>query len=409
MKTDLSRLMEEREIDVAIVEGPDGMSSANPAFSYMTDGHHMVGTVIIKRGEKPQLLYRSMEQDAAEATGHELINLNRWPLKELAEEFPEPLDREVALYERIIGELGLIGRVAVYGTGAIGANYTFLSKLQSKLNGTTLVGEFKRDIFEIARETKDADEIEKMKRVGEKTCSVLEETIEFLKSHSVKDGALVKENGSPLTIGETKNFIGVEVSKQGLQLAGEFIFAIGRDGGVPHSTGTPTDAIEIGKPIVFDIFPKDHSGYFHDVTRTLCLGQPSDEIQQAYECVLNCFHHVVGQFKVGEPTQKYQHLTCDFFEKRGHSTPRSDPNSTEGYVHSLGHGLGLEIHEEPYFPTFGEPPSTLQPGMVFTVEPGLYYPSRGYGIRVEDTYYCDETGDFHSITPFPQDMIIPVE
>lgn len=409
MKTDLDRLMKERNIDAAIIEGPDGSDGSNPAFSYLTGGQHMVGTVIIKRGEKPKLLYRSMEKDAADATGHELVNLNRWPLRELLQEYPDPLDAKVALYERIMADLELSGNIAFYGTGSIGAHYSLLTKLQSKLNGINLIGEFNRDIFELARETKDSDEISILKAIGEKTCDVIESAIEFLKSHPIKDGNLAKSDGSPLTIGDTKRFISIEVSRQGLNLAGDFIFAIGRDGGVPHSQGTLSDPIAVGKPIVFDIFPRGEAGYFHDVTRTLCLGQPSDEIREAYELVLKCFHHVADQFKVGETTQKYQQMTCDFFEEHGHSTQRSNPNNTEGYIHSLGHGLGLEVHEEPYFPTFGQSPTTLQPGMVFTVEPGLYYPTRGYGIRVEDTYYCDAEGEFHSLTPYPQDMIIPVE
>jgi Xaa-Pro aminopeptidase len=77
-------------------------------------------------------------------------------------------------------------------------------------------------------------------------------------------------------------------------------------------------------------------------------------------------------------------------------------------VHSLGHGVGLEVHEEPYFPTFGKWETRLQPGVVFTVEPGLYYPERGFGVRIEDTYYCDKDGEFHSLTPFPKDLVIPM-
>jgi Xaa-Pro aminopeptidase len=51
---------------------------------------------------------------------------------------------------------------------------------------------------------------------------------------------------------------------------------------------------------------------------------------------------------------------------------------------------------------------TVQPGQVFTVEPGLYYPSKGYGVRIEDTVYADQDGTFHSLTPFPKDLVIPV-
>ena len=82
------------------------------------------------------------------------------------------------------------------------------------------------------------------------------------------------------------------------------------------------------------------------------------------------------------------------------------PSTQEGYVHSLGHGVGLEIHSRPRFSSVSE--ETIQAGHVFTIEPGLYYPDRGFGIRIEDTYYVDSDGSIHSLTPFPKDLVIPV-
>ena len=410
MKTEIDKLMESRNIDVAIVEGPDGTDGANPAFSYLTGGEHLVGSVIIKRGQQPQLLHRTMERDNAAATGLELINMERWPMKEIIEANPEPIDARVELYKQILADLKLDGNISFYGTGSIGAHFEFLNNLQSQLNGTTKIkGEFSRDLFEVARETKDEAEIAHLKSAGEKTGAVLNRVVKFLKLHDVQNNTLMKENGQPLTIGDVKELIRLEVARHDLHLAGDFIFAIGRDGGVPHSTGNPKDKIELGKSIVFDLFPRGSHGYFHDVTRTFSLGHATEEVQQAYDEVYECFHQIVGALKVGENTQHYQHLTCDYFESKGHPTQRTDPGSAEGYIHSLGHGIGLEIHEQPYFPTFGKSESTLQPGMVFTIEPGLYYPDRGYGIRIEDTYYCDHDGAFHSLTPFPQELIIPMK
>jgi Xaa-Pro aminopeptidase len=409
MKKDINRLMEERKIDVAIVEGPDGMDSANPAFAYMTGGQHLVGSVIIKRGEKPIVLFRSMERDAAAATGHEAINMDRWPTHEIIQKFPNPLDARVELYKKIINDLKLKGRVAFYGTGSIGSHFAFLKGLQPGLNGSEIIGEYDRDIFQVARETKDPDEIAKLEKHGKETCAVIGEAVEFIRSHKVKNETLVTKDGSLLTIGKAKEFIRLESARRGLVLGEDFIFALGRDGATGHSVGNPDDPIQLGKSIVFDFFPRDANGYFHDVTRTFCFGHAPKEIEKIYQQVMDCFQTVVKQFKVGETTQKYQHMTCDIFEKLGHTTQRSDPKSQNGYFHSLGHGLGLEVHEQPYFSTFGPPRSTLQPGMVFTVEPGLYYPEKGYGVRIEDTYYCDAKGHFHSITPFSQDLVIPMK
>ena len=108
------------------------------------------------------------------------------------------------------------------------------------------------------------------------------------------------------------------------------------------------------------------------------------------------------------PTRRYEELACDIFEAQGHNTHRANRTLQEGYVHSLGHGVGLHIHERP---TFGLSPSNqdmLRPGSVVTVEPGLYYPDRGYGIRIEDTVYVDKEGQFHSLTDFPKELVIEI-
>ncbi len=407
MKRDIPRRMAERGLDALVIEGPDGTHGANPAFAYFTRNQHLVGTVIVKRDEEPLLLYRSMERDAAEATGLRLVNLDRWPLHEIFKEHPDRLEARVELYKRIFRDLKVRGRVAFYGTGPIGAFYAFLQKLAREIPEVEVVGEFDRDVIAVARETKDPEEVERMRRVGQETCAVIEATIEFLRAHRVEGNTLVKADGRPLTVGDVKRFVRLELAKRGLECS-EFIFAIGRDAGVPHSTGRPDDPVELGKTIVFDLFPKDASGYHHDVTRTFCLGYAPPDVERAYRDVREAFEAVRERLRVGEITQTYQHFVCRFFEERGHPTVLSDPKTTRGYVHSLGHGLGLEVHEEPTFPTFGRCETQLQEGMVFTVEPGLYDPEAGYGIRIEDTVYCDEDGEFQSLTPLPKELVVPV-
>lgn len=408
MKSDLDALMEQRDLDALLVEGPDGMGGANPAFAYLTRGAHVVGSVIKKRGEHPQLIYRSMERDEAERSGLELVNLDRWPVHEIQQDAATQLDARVELYRRILTDLGVNGRVGVYGTGPIGAYHSLLNHLSSALPDVQFVGEYSEDVIGLARQTKDADEIEALRRVGESACEVLEAVVAFWRSHEVRNRTLVKADGAALTIGDTKALIRMEQAKRGLESPADFICALGRDAGVPHSRGVPDDPVELGKPILIDFFPRDESGYFHDVTRTFCLGHAPEDVESAYRDVMDAFNAVVAEFTLGESTQAYQHFVCDFFKGRGHSDPKSDPKATEGYVHSLAHGLGLEVHEDPYFRTFGPSETVLEPGMVFTVEPGLYYPDRGYGVRIEDTYYADADGGFHSLTPFPKDLVIDV-
>ena len=93
---------------------------------------------------------------------------------------------------------------------------------------------------------------------------------------------------------------------------------------------------------------------------------------------------------------------------RGHETIGSKSPIEEGYVHGLGHGVGLEIHEDFGFPSGADRGDVMLPGAVFTVEPGLYYPSQGYGVRLEDTIYCTPDGEFENLTPFPKQLVIPI-
>jgi Xaa-Pro aminopeptidase len=112
--------------------------------------------------------------------------------------------------------------------------------------------------------------------------------------------------------------------------------------------------------------------------------------------------------KAGTPTNTVQKMVCEFFEANGHPTVLNTPGTTKGYVHSLAHGLGLNVHEAPYFPTFSEK-YHLKPGNVFTIEPGLYYPDEGYGVRIEDTVYLNEKGELETLTDCPYDLVIELK
>jgi Xaa-Pro aminopeptidase len=166
----------------------------------------------------------------------------------------------------------------------------------------------------------------------------------------------------------------------------------------------------LGQAIVFDIFPRElESRYFHDMTRTFAIGYAPPELQQAYDQVMEVFRKVNEELEAGAPTKVYQDMTCQYFESKGHKTIASTYPLEEGYIHSLGHGLGLEVHEDFGFPAFQDRGDRLVSGAVFSIEPGLYYPEKGYGVRIEDTVYCTPDGQFESLSPFSYDLLIPVE
>jgi Xaa-Pro aminopeptidase len=245
--------------------------------------------------------------------------------------------------------------------------------------------------------------------MGQITTQVVSQVADFLTGHTVKNEVLVRADGEPLTIRDVKSRIDLWLAELGAENPEDCIFAIGRDAGVPHSSGNPVDAMRLGQTIIFDIFPCEKGGgYFYDFTRTWCLGYATDEAYQLYEDVRAVYTQIMAELKVNEPCPPYQKRTCELFEARGHPTIKDNPQTTDGYVHSLGHGVGLNIHERPWFGRQGGEADKLAPGSVVTIEPGLYYPERGLGVRLEDTVWVRPDGGMQILADYPLDLVLPM-
>jgi len=410
MKTNLDSLMQERNLDALLVVGPGGH---NPAMVYLTGGAHLTDAYLIKkRGQPAQLLHRSMERDEAAMTGLETINLDKYRLDELFKQAGgDLLKTSVALYERIFADLKLTsGRVAVYGQQDAGQTFAVLSAFQQAMPELTLVGEMGDTLLLSAMATKDNEEVARIRRMGKITTEVVANTADYLTSHRTQDEVLVKTDGQPLTIGEVKTKIDLWLIERGAENPKGTIFAIGHDAGVPHSTGLNDDLLRLGQTIIFDIFPCEKGGgYFHDFTRTWCLGYATDEALSLYEDVLFVYDRVKSELKTGAQFKNYQILTCDLFKERGHPTGMEDPTTEKGYVHGLGHGVGLHVHERPFASLFGDDRNRLDPGVVFTIEPGLYYPDNGLGIRLEDTIWMNPDGGPEVLAEYPLDLVLPMK
>ena len=85
------------------------------------------------------------------------------------------------------------------------------------------------------------------------------------------------------------------------------------------------------------------------------------------------------------------------------------PGTERGYVHSVGHGLGLNIHEMPFSGASAGDNELLSIGSVFTIEPGLYYPDEGYGIRIEDSFYVRQDGKIELFANYPYDLVLKMK
>jgi Xaa-Pro aminopeptidase len=407
MKSDLDRLMAERSLDAFLVLGD---SHGNTIMNYLTGGANLERAIIFKRrGEPLTLLHGGMERDNAAATGLRLINRDQaYDMMAYLQQLDgDRLAAQVAFLADVMEGNGLAGRVGIYGMFDAGAAMAMLNQVQDRLSGSDLVGEFGDTLFSLARETKDNWEIAQMRAAGRLTGIVVSETQEFIQGHATRGDLVVKPDGEPLTVGEVQAFTHSRVFAHGMSQE-HHIFAQGRDAGVPHNHGTPGMPLRLGQSIVFDIFPKTASGYYHDMTRTWCLGYAPDEVAQAYADAKEIFDRAVAALAVGKPCRDFQAMTLDYFESKGHATMRTHPGGLDGYVHSLGHGLGLDIHEDPRLSIAAGNATLLQPGHVVSVEPGLYYPDRGFGVRVEDTVAFEEDGSLVTLTQYPYDLVIPM-
>lgn len=400
--------MAERDLDAFLVVGD---ASGNKVMNYLTGGAHLERALVLKRRGGPlTLVHGSMERDTAAATRLELVDRDKaYNLYQLMRKHEgNRLAAEVDYLMQVVEHQGLQGRLGLFGVMDAGEAYTLFNQLQDRLDGTTLVGEFEDSLFGIARETKDDREIDELVEAGRLTSMVVNETREFLTGHQARNEVLVRADGEALTIGDVKRFIRGRISAYGMTEDHSCIFAQGRDAGVPHNAGDPDMPMRLGQSIVFDIFPLVASGYFHDLTRTWSLGYATDEVLQAWEQTKEIFDRVMAAVALGVSCRDLQNMTCDFYEALGHPTARSQPGTHEGYVHSLGHGIGLDIHEGPSLSHREGNTAVLVPGHVFSVEPGLYYPERGFGVRIEDSVAFRESGELINLTDVSYDLVVPV-
>jgi Xaa-Pro aminopeptidase len=404
MKQDLDRLMEERGLDGVVVTGK---LNGNPPLFYMVNGAKVInGYVFKKRGHEPVMMSAPIDREVALTSGLEVVTTNKYDYKGILNEKPDQLSALVELYRRVFADLGIQGKIGFYGMLDQGTTWKLLNAIKETLN-IDVFGEFEYTIIDMARSTKDAAEVERIREMGRRTAEIFRLTVEFLQSHTVTNATLMQPDGTPLTIGRVHKEINHLLAEAGMDVPEGIIFAIGRDAGVPHNKGNAQDVIQLGKSIIFDMGTREaNGGYYYDMSRSFCLGFAPVEIQKAYDDVKECIETIISSYQVGESVRKYQRMAFDFFESRGHPTTGSDTKATSGFVHNLGHGIGLAVHEEPFFTDQPSNHYILQPGQIFTCEPGLYYPEKGFGVRTEDVIYIDQSGKIHDLTIFPKELVV---
>lgn len=242
------------------------------------------------------------------------------------------------------------------------------------------------------RAKKSKNEILVMKNVQKITEKAMGCAISLIESASVKKGIL-HIGKKPLTAEQVKFSMHSLLLEYGCS-AVDTIVSCGDDTAIPHMTGTGPLMSDV--PIVIDLFPvEEKSGYYADMTRTVVKGKPSTDIQDMYDTLREAKHRGIGRVKAGVSGTDIYLDVVDFFKDHGYES------DTCGFVHNLGHGVGLQVHE---LPTVGPAGQDLISGNVITIEPGLYYPGIG-GVRLEDIGVVTPKG-FENFTTFPEVLIL---
>ena len=171
----------------------------------------------------------------------------------------------------------------------------------------------------------------------------------------------------------------------------DLIVASGPRSAMPHGVASQRK-IEEGDFITFD-FGCMVSGYASDETRTVVLGKASERQKEVYRLVLEAQLAALAALAPGKTTQDIDRIARSIIENQGYG---------DYFGHGLGHGLGINIHEAPSLSPAGEV-IQLEPGMVVTVEPGIYLPEWG-GVRIEDAVVITETG-YENLAAFPKELL----
>ncbi|WP_255195661.1 M24 family metallopeptidase [Halorarius litoreus] len=212
------------------------------------------------------------------------------------------------------------------------------------------------------------------------------------------DGELVYD-GELLTSERVKEEIEVSLLRDGCSLD-TTIVACGADAADPHDRGS--GPLRADESIIIDIFPRDkESGYFADMTRTFVKDEPSDTIQDWYDLTLEAQEAALDALGPGVSGSEVHAAVCDVYEDAGWPTLRSDPETETGFIHTTGHGVGLDIHE---YPRVSTAENELEPGHVVTIEPGLYDPQYG-GVRIEDIVVVTEDG-YENFTDYEKTLVV---
>jgi Xaa-Pro aminopeptidase len=240
--------------------------------------------------------------------------------------------------------------------------------------------------FFVEREIKSAAEVKKISAALMMAEVGMAEAMQVLRLAKIGAGRKLIYRNAPLTAERLRGVIDTTILQAG-GVPANTIVAGGPQACDPHERGF--GPLRAHEPIIIDIFPHSQAtGYFGDITRTVVRGQASEAVRHLYQTIRQGQKIAFAKICSGAETNAIHRAVQIYFEQQGFATGRHN-GRMQGYFHGTGHGLGLEIHEQPRMGATST--GALKAGQVVTVEPGLYYPEIG-GVRLEDVVLVTRTG-----------------
>lgn len=336
--TKLRKRLEDQELDGLLITNGQNRR-------YMSGFTGTAGVLLISQKEALLITdFRYMEQATEQAEGFEIV------------EHKTPIHEEVAKQAKRLGinSLGFEKQDVTFGV---------YESYKNSVSGELVPTE---GLVEKLRLIKSEDEIKILKDATKIADAAFEHILSYIKPG-------VKEI-------DVSNELEFFMRKQGATSSSfDIIVASGYRSALPHGVASEK-TIQSGELVTLD-FGALYKGYCSDITRTVAVGEISDELRKIYDTVLQAQLRGMEGLKAGITAKQADGLTRDYIKEQGFG---------EYFGHSTGHGIGLDVHEGPALSFRSQ--ETLEPGMVVTVEPGIYVPNVG-GCRIEDDTVVTENGN----------------
>jgi Xaa-Pro aminopeptidase len=258
-----------------------------------------------------------------------------------------------------------------------------------------------RETFDRRRRSKSGAELAGIRRAQAASDAAMGAARDLIGAARPNGEGVLELDGEPLTSERVKGAIRGVFVEHGVT-CDDFIVSHGPQSAIGHHLGE--GAIRASEPIVIDIWPRDDaSSCYADMTRTFVVGDVRDEVAEWHRLARQALEQARESIRPGVTGKSVFDGVCEIFEGAGYPTQRTKAEGEtleSGFFHSLGHGVGLEVHEQPMLGMTGH--DELVPGDVLAIEPGLYRAGFG-GCRLEDLVLVTDSGA-ETLTRFPYDL-----